>query len=99
MSWYPYSSSTGFVKSPEQVALSEALRFYKIPGPGSSRRGEVEATGPTKCITHASTIGSIQGEARAVRYVVVHEGVEALPDEIFVPAHPTVGRGLPRFGV
>jgi hypothetical protein len=50
----------------EQGALSEALCFYKIPGPGSSR--EVEATGPTKCIARASTIGSIQGEARAVRY-------------------------------
>jgi hypothetical protein len=71
VSWYPYSSSKRFCKKPRTgSALSEALHFYEIPGPGSSGG---EATGPTECITRASTIGSIKGPSSRYdsRYVVV----------------------------
>jgi hypothetical protein len=58
-----------FCKKPRTGStLSEALRTYEIPGPGSSL-GE-RATGPTECITRASTIGSIQRPSS--RYPIVN---------------------------
>jgi hypothetical protein len=70
VSWYPYFLQMVLRKSPEQVALSEALRFTRYLGPAVYRGGEV--TGPTKCITRASTIGSIRG--RSSRYSICRCG-------------------------
>ena len=63
-------------KSPEQVA--PCPRHYALLDTWGRQFAGGGATGPTECITRASTIGSIEGPSSrySIVYVVVHGNLD-----------------------